>query len=96
MRSGTDGRGSTPNLNMLDEMRFLASRHPEVAPETILKMATRFGAEALGVEDEFGSLAPGKQAAFAVIRLPEREGEAYGLILDPEAEIVRPEVRRAL
>lgn len=78
---GTDGRASAPNLDMLDEMRFLAARHPDISPETILNLATLAGAQALGVEGEFGSLARGKRGAPAVVRLPEQSGEAHALIL---------------
>ena len=78
---GTDGRASTPNLNILDEMRFAAARHPEVSAETILRMATLAGAEALGIEEDYGSLAPGKQATPAVIRLEEGAGDAFELAL---------------
>ena len=30
---GTDGRGSSPDLNLLAEMRFAARRHPAVGME---------------------------------------------------------------
>ncbi len=82
---GTDGRASAPDLDMLDEMRFLAARHPDISPETILNLATVAGAEALGIGDAYGSLSSGKQATPAIIRLPEETAEPYGLLLHRKA-----------
>ena len=55
---GTDGRGLSPDLSLLAEMRFAARRHPEVALDRILRMGTLDGAKALGREQLIGSLAP--------------------------------------
>lgn len=66
---GTDGLSSNPDLSILNEMRFLDARRPDLAGETILKMGTLWGAEALGWSDLCGSLAPGKSADFVVIPL---------------------------
>lgn len=57
---GTDSLASTDSLNMFDEMAFVSSRFPSLAPERILSMATISGAAALGLDSAFGSLAPGK------------------------------------
>ena len=48
------------------EVRALASAEPELSAETLLRIATAGGAEAIGVEDRFGSLAAGMQADLAV------------------------------
>jgi aminodeoxyfutalosine deaminase len=77
---GTDSRASTPDLSVLSELRFVAQHHSHVSPKEILKMGTLHGAEALGLADELGSLAPGKQAAFAVVPLPEAEGDPYEML----------------
>lgn len=82
---GTDSRASNPDLSILSELRHVARHHPSVPPEEILKMGTLYGAEALGLEDRLGSLTPGKQAAFAVVPLPETGDDPYELLLHSEA-----------
>jgi cytosine/adenosine deaminase-related metal-dependent hydrolase len=77
---GTDSRASNPDLSVLAELRHVAQHHPVVAPEEILKMGTFYGAEALGLADELGSLTPGKWAAFAVVPLPDAGGDPYELL----------------
>jgi len=66
---GTDGAASNNDLDMWEEMRLAAflqkvSRmDPEVMPAmTVLNMATRGGAEAIGLGDSIGSLEAGKRA----------------------------------
>jgi cytosine/adenosine deaminase-related metal-dependent hydrolase len=69
---GTDGRGSSPDLSLLEEMRFAARRHPAIGLDKILRMGTIDGARALGQEAAVGSIAPGKQADLAIVALPDR------------------------
>jgi cytosine/adenosine deaminase-related metal-dependent hydrolase len=64
---GTDSRASNPDLNLLNEMRFLAKQLPELQAERILEMATKAGADALGLGDETGSLSLGRLADMIVI-----------------------------
>jgi len=45
---GTDGRGSTPDLSIWNEILFLAERFPDVDPVLLLSLGTTRGAEALG------------------------------------------------
>ena len=66
---GTDGCASNNNLDMFQEMDTAAKLHkvatsdPTVMDaQTTLEMATIKGAKALGLEDEIGSLEPGKKA----------------------------------
>jgi 5-methylthioadenosine/S-adenosylhomocysteine deaminase len=70
---GADGAACNNHLDMFGEMRLAATlqamrRHPGVltAP-TVLWMATRNGARALGLEDEIGSIEVGKKADLAVV-----------------------------
>ncbi|MFO0846037.1 MAG: amidohydrolase family protein, partial [Gemmataceae bacterium] len=66
---GTDSLASNPDLDLLAEARFL--RHQtDLTGETILRLATLAGAEALGFGDVTGSLTPGKSADLAVVPLP--------------------------
>ena len=68
---GTDSRASNPNLDLLQEMRFLARSRDDITAETILKLGTLHGALALGVEDRLGSLAAGKTASMIAIPLSD-------------------------
>lgn len=63
---GTDSRASNPDLNLLSEVRHVAALHPDIAPSQLIEMATIRGAEALGLEHLFGSIAPNKRAVFCV------------------------------
>src|SRR5262249_34736358 len=67
---GTDSLASNPDLNVLAEVRFLHEQFPEVPGATLLRMVTLNGAEALGWQQETGSLTPGKSADFVVQALP--------------------------
>lgn len=84
---GTDSRASNPDLSVFSELRHIAEHHPAVAPDVILKMGTLYGAEALGIENEFGSLTPGKQAPFAVVPLPDFEGDPYELLFRSDSPV---------
>lgn len=88
---GTDGKASNPDLSMLSEMREAAARHPSVAPETILRMGTLSGAEALGLTD-VGALRPGALADLVSIPLPKkakgRPDELLSALLRSEEEEV--------
>jgi 5-methylthioadenosine/S-adenosylhomocysteine deaminase len=73
---GTDGAASNNDLDMFEEMlaAALLAKHathdPTSAPApTVLEMATLGGARALGMEDQLGSLAPGKRADLIVVGL---------------------------
>ena len=45
-----------PELSMFTEMQTFAAKHPDVSPETIVRMATRHGARALGWERRVGGI----------------------------------------
>jgi cytosine/adenosine deaminase-related metal-dependent hydrolase len=49
-------RRARPELNMFEEMRAFSAAHPRVAPETVVRMATRNGARALGWEGRLGGI----------------------------------------
>ena len=90
---GTDSLASAPSLSILDEIRFLAAREPDAEPRLFLTMATLSGAWALRLEDQVGSLLPGKAADLAIVALPERgEGklssDPYRLIVQGNGPVV--------
>ena len=62
---GTDSSASSPDLNLLDDLRPLHQIAPDLPAETIWSMATSRGAKAVGMEGEIGTIAPGKAADFA-------------------------------
>ncbi len=70
---GTDGLWSSPSLNLFEETLFAARLHG-FDGEMSLKLATLYGARALGVEGETGSLEAGKWADFAVVEAAPGEG----------------------
>jgi cytosine/adenosine deaminase-related metal-dependent hydrolase len=80
---GTDGLSSNPDLDVLAEARFVRQRHPDVPAETVLRMATLAGAEALGWQSLTGSLTPGKSADLVVLPLASSPGASpYERLLD--------------
>jgi cytosine/adenosine deaminase-related metal-dependent hydrolase len=70
---GADGAACNNRLDMFEEMRLAAvlqamRKHPGVLPaRDVLWMATRAGARTLGLEDQIGSLEPGKRADLIVV-----------------------------
>ena len=81
---GTDSRASNPDLSVLAELRHIARHHRNVAPAEIIRMGTLTGAEALGLNAEFGSLATGKRATLAVVPILERQQDPCEQILHNE------------
>jgi cytosine/adenosine deaminase-related metal-dependent hydrolase len=83
---GTDSLASNPDLDLLAEARLVKQRYPDVPGETILRMATLAGAEALGWADECGSLDAGKSADFVVVPLPDVDtADPHDLLLGADA-----------
>jgi cytosine/adenosine deaminase-related metal-dependent hydrolase len=88
MALGTDSRASSPDLNLLNEMRFAAGRHPEVPFEQFVRMATLGGAQALGLEATCGTLGPRKHANLAIVRLPDRDAaDPHELLFDSDEPV---------
>ena len=67
---GTDSLASVADLNLFTEMQAVRSLAPRVPAARILESATRGGAEALGFEADFGTIAPGKRADLIAVRVP--------------------------
>ena len=64
---GTDSLASVDTLSLFDEMAFISSSFPLIAPSDILEMATLSGAKALGLDQKLGSLLPKKKGIFTYI-----------------------------
>ncbi|MEK6201703.1 MAG: amidohydrolase family protein [Desulfobulbaceae bacterium] len=67
---GTDSSASNEELDLWREMRILREDHPGVNPAEIMAMATLGGALAMGREQEFGTLSPGRKATFLNVHSP--------------------------
>lgn len=59
---GTDSCASSPDLNLLDDLRLIHQIAPDHSAARVLEMGTRRGAVALGLERECGSIAPNHSA----------------------------------
>jgi cytosine/adenosine deaminase-related metal-dependent hydrolase len=79
---GTDSFASNPDLDLLAEAKFVHQRYPDFPGDTLLRMATLSGAEALCWEDETGSLDPGKSADLIVVPLSASENDPHRLVLE--------------
>jgi 5-methylthioadenosine/S-adenosylhomocysteine deaminase len=83
---GADGAACNNRLDMFDEMRLAAtlqavSQQPgALGARDVLVMATREGARALGLDDEIGSIEPGKRADLILV-------ERDRIHLAPDADI---------
>lgn len=87
---GTDSLASNPDLDILAEARFIRKKHPDVTGETLLRMLTLSGAEALGWADETGSLAAGKSADLVVLPLPDEDRkDPHDLIFESDLPVAR-------
>jgi cytosine/adenosine deaminase-related metal-dependent hydrolase len=64
---GTDSLASAPDLDLFAEMSALRDTHPGLEPATIVRAATLGGATALGLDDSFGTIEPGKSARLVVV-----------------------------
>ncbi len=81
---GTDSRGSSPDLNLAEDLRLLHRLAPEVPPEQIWEMATTRGAAAVGCAEICGKLAVGGRADLAIF--PVSGNEPLREILENQAE----------
>lgn len=64
---GTDSLASNDSLSLWDEIRYLREMAPDdFSAAELIAIATLGGARALGIEDQAGSLEPGKKGNFLV------------------------------
>lgn len=59
---GTDSCVSSPDLNLVDDLRQLRAEAPEIDAQLIWQLATTRSARALGWQDQIGSIAANKSA----------------------------------
>jgi cytosine/adenosine deaminase-related metal-dependent hydrolase len=89
---GTDSPASAPSFDAFEEMRaaVYAARAREKRPEALLaagalRLATLDAARALRLDDQVGTLTPGKRADLAIVSL---QGSPYHPVEDPTAAVV--------
>lgn len=68
MTIGTDSLASNDSLDILEEIKVLHKRYPDLELKHTLKWATLNGAKALGMEDELGSLEVGKRPGLVLLK----------------------------
>ena len=67
---GTDSLASVEDLNLFSELKTMRWLAPSVPARQMIESATLTGARALGLEQQLGSIAPGKQADLIAVTLP--------------------------
>lgn len=67
---GTDSLASVPDLNVFAELAALRALAPSVPAAVLLDSATRQGARALGFEDGYGTIEPGKVGRLLAVSVP--------------------------
>jgi cytosine/adenosine deaminase-related metal-dependent hydrolase len=89
---GTDSPASAPSFDFFDELRSVllsararAQRPSALSAPEALELGTLGGARALGLDDEVGSLVPGKRADLTVVSMAE---SPYTPIEDPAGALV--------
>lgn len=89
---GTDSAASNVELDLWREMQILHEDHSQVSAAQILSMATLGGAQAIGRDHDFGTLAPGRKAMLLnVDSLALQAVEDGGQLLDILTGCGRPE-----
>jgi cytosine/adenosine deaminase-related metal-dependent hydrolase len=80
---GTDSKASNPDLRLFEEMRFVTQRHEAVSPEGALYLGTQAGADALGINAQFGSITPGKSGKLTLVTLGRSQAnDPHELLFD--------------
>lgn len=76
---GTDSCASSPNLNIVDDLRLLRQQYPTEPPQLLWSLVTTRAARAMKMADDVGSLTPSKFAD--VTAFPATNDEPLELIL---------------
>ena len=83
---GTDSLAGNAALDMGREVSLFREAHPGASPERAFDMATRAGAQALGLEGRVGTLSVGAQADLV---LHQGEGEALEVLTSGVSQVKR-------
>jgi len=82
---GTDSLASNKNLSILEEIRTLQKYFPSVPLTDLIQWSTLNGAIALGEEDKFGSIRPGKKPGLLALK----DIDLQNMKLLPESYVTR-------
>lgn len=82
---GTDSAASNLDLDLMSDVRALSVEHPSLNARTLVEIATMRGAQAIGMQDRCGALAPGLAADIAVFQVAENDPE-QGVVEQAGAE----------
>lgn len=94
---GTDSCASSPDLNLVDDLRLLHKLEPDVPAIVWWKMATIHAAKALRLDDQVGSIRAGKRADLTAFAAPhgdplagilERQAIPVGVWIDGERNLI--------
>ncbi len=67
---GTDSRASNPDLNLWEELQFVQREFPDIPDEQLLSMVTKDAAFAMGLEESFGTIEPGRKGIVTAFPIP--------------------------
>jgi cytosine/adenosine deaminase-related metal-dependent hydrolase len=79
---GTDSRASSPDLNLVDDLRLLHRVAPDFPPQDVWKLATTNAARAIGQQNNVGNLAPASHADFCIF--PAKTADPLAEILESQ------------
>ncbi|MEW6469355.1 MAG: amidohydrolase family protein [Bacteroidota bacterium] len=71
---GTDSYASNWSLSILDEMKTIQKHFPSIAFEKLLEWGTKNGAEFLGIDERYGTIATGKAPGLNLIEHADLSG----------------------
>ena len=86
---GTDSSASNYDLDLFAEVRALHAAEPHLGSETLIRIATAGGAEAIGVADRYGTLEAGKFADIALFAVGAAEDPQTALVDEGGADSLR-------
>ena len=70
---GTDSRASNPDLDVFEDLRWVAARYPQVEPSQLLGCVTAAAADALGLGNFLGRLMPNSLGSMLAVGLPKHD-----------------------
>ncbi len=85
---GTDSRASNPDLDLLEELRTIRRVFKHLSHGEILQLGTSAGAQALGLDDNYGSFEAGKSPGVLAVEFFEPVHE------DPESALLTKPIKR--
>jgi aminodeoxyfutalosine deaminase len=79
---GTDSRASSPDIDMFAELAaFYSEFHALMSPTRAFGAATSDAAEFLGIEERYGSIAPGKRASIVYVPFDGKKEDAFEFLV---------------